>query len=59
MVQMDCPKCGEHEKVLNYAERKPGGVNYFNKCMKCRATFNGLWIPNTDEPSPFEDKEKK
>ena len=56
---IDCPKCGEHEKVNDYVERMPTGYNYYCKCLMCKATFNPRFYEYTKDNNPFITKEKE
>lgn len=56
---MDCPRCGEHAMIYEYAEIKPNEILLYEKCMKCKTTFNGKRIEKYSEKSPFESEDTK
>lgn len=58
---MDCPRCGEHERVNEYADMRPGGVNLYSRCMVCGAEFDGHYIEykSASDYNPFLKDEKQ
>ena len=61
MKLLDCPRCGEHERINEYADMRPNGVNLYLRCMACGADFGGHFIEykNASDYNPFINNKKQ